>query len=269
MANWFGILRQVQQIILDLVYPRLCVSCRQPGAWWCQSCIATIEYFPAPRCIKCDLPIPKISRTMRCQTCERQPIAYLDGIRTVAPHKDPLRRAIHALKYDGRQEIEQRLGLLLVECWRARGRVQIDGLLPVPLHPNRQKERGFNQSERLANVMSQHLVVPLCDHILIRTRDTASQVGLSGQERLQNMGNAFVASPQAAGKRWLLVDDVCTTGSTLMACAYALRKQNAQAVWAITLTRPFYDYESQRWQDEPPSQAKISQQTSIWEWNND
>lgn len=268
MANWFGILWQVQQIILDLLYPPSCVCCRQAGAWLCLACVAAIEYFPAPRCIKCDLSIPKISQTMLCQTCERQPMLYLDGIRTVAPHKDPLRQAIHALKYQKQPEVALRLGWLLVECWRTRGGFQIDGLLPIPLHANRQQERGFNQSERLANVMSQHLATPLCDNILIRTRDTASQVGLSRQERLQNMGNAFVASPQAAGKRWLLVDDVCTTGSTLMACAHALRTQGAQAVWAITLTRPFYDYQSQRWQDEPPSQAAATEQTSIWEWNN-
>ncbi len=267
MTNWLHLLRQVQKIILDLIYPPRCAGCHEPGAWLCQACIAKIEYFPAPRCIKCDRPLPEVIASTLCQTCDRQPMPYLDGIRTIGPHKDPLRQAIHALKYEKHQDMALRLGWLLAVCWKERAGFKIDGLLPIPLHPNREKERGFNQTERLAHAMSQHLMVPLYDDLLIRTRDTTSQVGLSREERLINMGNAFVASSQAAGKRWLLVDDVCTTGSTLMACAYALRVQGAQAVWAITLTRPFDDHQNSRWQDHSPVEAMTKNNMTIWEWD--
>lgn len=268
MSNWLRPLRQVQQIVLDLVYPPSCVCCGEPGAWLCQGCVSTIEHFPTPHCIKCDLPLPMRSSTMLCERCERQPMPYLDGIRTLGPHTGALRQAIHAFKYEKHPELALRLGWLLVEAWQERARFQIDGLLPIPLHPDRERERGFNQSERLAQLMSQHLNTPMCDNILTRTRNTLSQVGLSGSERQQNMKDAFVASPQAAGKRWLLVDDVCTTGSTLMACAYALHRQGAQAIWAITLTRPFYDHKRERWDDDLEPETATNQQPSIWEWNN-
>ena len=266
--KWFGRLRQIQQILLDLIYPPSCACCGEPGAYLCDDCVGTIEYFRTPRCIKCDLPLPKNSSTMLCGRCERQPMPYLHGIRRLGPHKGSLRQAIHAFKYEKHQELAQRLGWLLVEGWRERARFQIDGLLPIPLHPAREQERGFNQSECLAQVMSEHLTTPLCSDILTRTRNTTSQVGLSASERQQNMQGAFVASSQAAGKRWLLVDDVCTTGSTLIACAHALHKQGAQAIWAITLSSPSYNHERQRWEDEPLPHETANQQPTIWEWNN-
>ncbi|MGH2543928.1 MAG: ComF family protein, partial [Ardenticatenaceae bacterium] len=115
----------------------------------------------------------------------------------------------------------------------------VDGLLPIPLHSMRLRERGFNQSALLAEVMAAALLYPVRDDLLWRERATAPQVGLKPEERQRNVQGAFRAVPDAAGGAWLLVDDVCTTGATLEASAHALRAQGARAVWAITLARPF------------------------------
>jgi ComF family protein len=108
----------------------------------------------------------------------------------------------------------------------------------VPLHPDRQRERGFNQSDLLAHAMADPLGLSVRADLLQRVRPTRPQVGLARQERLQNVADAFRARPEVEGGRWLLVDDVCTTSATLEACAQALRLRGAGAVWAITLARP-------------------------------
>ena len=259
----FSYLKQVGQIILDLIYPPSCVNCGEAGACFCDACIAAVARFPEPRCIRCDLPLLSYPVTL-CEDCERGGMIYLEGLRVIGPHQEPLREAIHLLKYESHQGVARRLGWLLATCWQERATITIDGLLPVPLHPDRQRERGFNQCALLAEAMSIHLAIPMNEGLLTRIRDTRSQVGLSQGERLQNVAGAFVASPEVAGKCWLLVDDVCTTGSTLMACAQALHAQGARAVWAITLTRPFYGKAKK---GSVAQMAPIGDKT-IWEWDN-
>ncbi len=170
-------------------------------------------------------------------TCQRQR-SYLDGMRVVGPHVAPLRVAIHALKYEWRSDLAAPLGTLLAGRWEDAAGSDVDGVLPVPLHASRQRERGFNQSRLLAEVLTIRLEFPLHVELLWRERATIPQVGLNWQERRQNVAGAFRAAPAVAGGRWLLVDDVCTSGATLEASAHALREQGASAVWAITLARP-------------------------------
>ncbi len=125
----------------------------------------------------------------------------LDGLRVVGPHAEPLRGAIHALKYDGYAALAAPLGALLASRWQERPGAAIQGLLPVPLHPDRQKARGFNQSALLARAMAGPLNVPLRDDLLWRERATLPQVGLSPKERLDNVAGAFRAAPGASGRQ--------------------------------------------------------------------
>ncbi|MDQ7031017.1 MAG: ComF family protein [Ardenticatenia bacterium] len=157
-------------------------------------------------------------------------------MRVVGHHTGALRRAIHALKYEGRTDVARPLGLLLAARWHHTG-VPVAGLLPVPLGAARLAERGYNQAALLAHEMGCVLKLPVLTGALHRVRETRPQVGLSQEDRLTNVRGAFQASPELAGKRWLLVDDVCTTGATLSACAQALLDCGATAVYAITLTR--------------------------------
>ena len=112
-------------------------------------------------------------------------------------------------------------------------------LVPVPLHEDRLRERGYNQSALLARAMADgEPALPVDEESLVRIRATASQTTLNRVERRANMAGAFACRDgRLAGKRVLLIDDVCTTGATLEACAVACRAAGAASVWGLTLTR--------------------------------
>lgn len=111
-----------------------------------------------------------------------------------------------------------------------------DVVVPVPLYPARLKERGFNQAALLARELAQQSGLAMNKQTLIRHRSTASQVGLDAEQRKENVRNAFRCTDDAlSGKRVLVIDDVCTTGSTLGACAAALHAGGADSVRALTL----------------------------------
>jgi ComF family protein len=119
------------------------------------------------------------------------------------------------------------------------GEIDVDVVIPIPLHPSRLRAREFNQSLLLADQLSQHLALPVSATNLVRITATDPQTALTRQARLQNLRKAFeVRRPQSlAGKRILLVDDVFTTGTTLNECAKTLRKAGSGPVFALTLAR--------------------------------
>ena len=112
-------------------------------------------------------------------------------------------------------------------------------IIPVPLHTSRQRERGYNQAAFLVTELAERAQMPMNEKDLVRTRATPPQVGLGANERKANVQGAFAWTGSALrGVGVLLVDDVCTTGATLEACALALRQSQAGSVWALTLARP-------------------------------
>ena len=144
---------------------------------------------------------------------------------------------IHKLKYEGMFGLGRPLADLMVEAW-LRWETAIDLIIPIPLHHERQKVRGYNQSELLAHHLSQKISLPMYANALKRIRHTKPQVGLSAVERSTNVQAAFAAKTEyVAGKRVLLVDDVCTTGATLAAAADTLLMNGAESVSAYCLAR--------------------------------
>jgi competence protein ComFC len=178
----------------------------------------------------------KASADRLCAQCRTNPI-QLDGIRSVAIHDGALRQAIHHLKYNHRRELATTLGRMLSTYWQ-KVNLPADLVVPVPLHAHRQKERGYNQAGLLARALTEHLPLALNETGLIRTRATPPQVGLGARERKVNVQDAFVwTGARLEGVCVLLIDDVCTTGATLEACALALRQAGAESVWALTLAQ--------------------------------
>ncbi|MBE7550212.1 MAG: ComF family protein [Anaerolineales bacterium] len=176
--------------------------------------------------------------TSVCKQCKNNPLQHLDGIRSAAQFEDnPIRPAIHFLKYRNHTAVASILATLLAAAYR-RYQLAVDVLMPVPLHAARFRERGYNQSELLASAMGHRLNLPVDTKALYRTRATKSQMTLGVHERHQNVAEAFACSHvDLSGQTVLLIDDVCTTGSTLDACAGALKKKGVAAVWGLTLAK--------------------------------
>ena len=170
-----------------------------------------------------------------CSQCRRRP-SSLDGILSTAVFAPPLRPAIHHFKYRNARGLAVPFGARMANTWHEAG-LHADLFAPVPLHAARQAERGYNQSMLLAMVLSKATGIPLAADLLVRQRATLPQTSLGWQKRHENVSGAFVCCGDPMGKRIVLIDDVCTTGATLEACADALKANGARDVWALTLAR--------------------------------
>lgn len=226
-------LQQIRQGLLDLLFPPRCVGCGRVGVQLCDSCRAELKPVLPPVCPLCGRPT---ARPQLCSRCRQSPL-QIDGVRSALYFDGALRAAIHALKYRRAQDLAGPLGEILGIYWRDHP-IPADVIVPVPLHPARERARGYNQSALLARGLSEAAELPVRKDLLARVRATAPQVELGAEARRENVRHAFhCATEAAAGLRVLLVDDVCTTGATLEACSQALRAGGASSVWALTLAR--------------------------------
>ncbi len=148
-----------------------------------------------------------------------------------------IRDAVHALKYDGLRAIAPALGRLMASH-PSLSRMDLDAIVAVPVHPRRLRERGYNQAGLLADEVGRRLSLPVAQRALRRVKDTPPQARTKDEAgRARNVAGVFEAGTGTEGKRLLLVDDVATTGSTVNACAAALRRAGAEWVGALVLAR--------------------------------
>jgi ComF family protein len=199
--------------------------------------------FP-PHCVVCEEPAPEAL----CEGCAARAarggegaidLPGFDGVAFVGGHEGPLREAILALKFGRRVVVAPSLGRLLATRLAAlQPEWRVELVVPVPSHPRRQRERGVNQTLLLARSLAKRAGLPLDAEALRRRRYTVAQLELTPQERIENLQGVFEAPDPARvrGRRVLLLDDVFTTGATLMDGARALRSAGAAAVYALTLS---------------------------------
>ena len=227
-------LPDLRQVILDLFFPPRCASCGRVGEWFCTACAARVQPLMPPLCAHCSLPI---SSGNLCERCRQEP-SSLEGIRAAVRYVEPLRAAILRLKFSGWQAVAEPLSDYLWQVWR-REPLPVDILVPVPSDKARLRARGYNQSALLARGLAKRIGKPVWEDALERTRSTARQVELTSAQRWQNVNGAFRcrSGVMVRGQSVLLVDDICTTGATLEACAATLRAAGARAVWGIALAR--------------------------------
>ena len=172
-----------------------------------------------------------------CPSC-RQLQTEIDGIRSPFRFDGVMRQAIHQLKYQNLKAISPCLAELLADYLQLNP-LPGEALIPVPLHPRRLKERGYNQSSLLARELGQLVNLPVIEDCLIRVKQAHPQVKAANvEERRKNVIDAFVCRDgKVTGKKVILIDDVCTSGATLESCAAALKSKGAISVWGLTLAR--------------------------------
>lgn len=243
---------------VDVVFPRRCAGCQ---IWsqelFCPACYHEAQPIITPFCIVCGKPFDTLAYSAaecaECRPSRTHGAPPFRALRAAYAFEGPMREAIHRFKYHGKTALAAPLAHLLHEYLRppARQRFPQDcglpcdefiALIPVPLHPWRRYRRGFNQSALLAGKLAQLLHIPTVE-ALRRTRYTTPQVGLSAKDRVDNVKGAFainkaiVARLKAQGGPVLLVDDVCTTSSTLRECAAVLKQGGIGEVYGLTLAR--------------------------------
>lgn len=212
----------------------MCASCGEPGYRLCQACQAKIQFIKGNRCHICGEPIRHAAEL--CERCQlRRP--PFTAVSNLAVYEGVIRDCVHALKYENNRGLGEFfsdwLAALVIEAgWSP------DLVMPVPLSTQRMTERGYNQATCIAKPLAARMGLRYHPFGLERTRDTLSQVGLSGEARRQNVVGAFHALPDVvADQRVLIVDDVMTTGSTLEACAVALADAGSREIFGLTLGR--------------------------------
>lgn len=232
-------LKSVYTFILDLIFPQFCVTCGREGNVWCEMCRAHVECASAPLCPVCFMRMPgNVHASHRARTELTKLIA--------ATTYDAVRAPLHLYKYQFVQIASEPLSTLfiktltpilaiaLTESHSRRGSWII---IPIPLHKRRKAWRGFNHAELLGEKISTHFNIPMLQ-ALTRTRYTTPQVELKGEDREENMRDAFSLSKNhksIKGKIVFLIDDVYTSGATMNEAAKVLRSSGAREVWGIVL----------------------------------
>jgi len=227
-------LTAIKGTVLDLFFPRRCVGCGREGNFICASCQRNIKRILPPVCPRCGRPQP--GGTL-CPSCINRQFD-VDGIRAPFRFEGVIREAIHQLKYRNLRDLSGRLAGLLGEYLR-KYPVPGDVLVPVPLHPKRLRERGYNQTLLLAKDLGKIIQVTVVEDCLIRTKYTSPQAKTeSVRERYSNVAGIFSCrNYDLRDKNVLLIDDVSTSGATIDACAKSLKASGAAAVWGLVVAR--------------------------------
>ena len=219
---------------LDLLLPPRCAGCHRVGTWLCVDCLELLPLVEPPYCTRCGEPVANGSQL--CSRCRTSPL-QVSPIRSVVYYEGVVQDAVRWLKYRGRTPLAQPLGELMAKYWE-KHTSPVDVVVPVPLHADRLNERGYNQAALLAFAFAGRVGLAVQEQALIRWRATGPQTDLSITQRGENVRDAFHCPDDSmAGRNVLLVDDVCTTGATLNACATALLAGGANKVQALTLAR--------------------------------
>src|SRR5208283_5622689 len=187
--------------------------------------------YSGPGCLICGLPMVSEYAT-HCETCIKTPPLF-SKIIYYGIYAGALRKAIHLLKFKGVKRLARPMAELLSEL----SIPEADGIVPVPLHSKKMREREFNQTALIGKHLSRQSGIPLLLDALKKDKATLPQTDVTGKERLKNVKNTFTADKSVTGLRLILVDDVITTGATVYECAKVLKKAGAESITVVALAR--------------------------------
>jgi len=232
---------------LELIYPPKCHICQNflpvnggGSNHICSECLGSLVRITSPLCPICGTPfVSRVEKDHLCGDCLRKR-PFFDALAAPLLYEGGVMEAIHQIKYSGRTYIAGSLGGLLLPFAKERfGDTNGALMMPVPLHPKRLRERGFNQSLVLARTIAIYLETDIDFLSLRRVRYPQPQTGLKKVERKRNVKGAFglAGRPNLKGRTVILVDDVATTGSTLNECAKVLKRAGCDKVFCLVLAR--------------------------------
>lgn len=226
-------LAKLRRTALELLFPSRCLGCGKEGSLICPACRGKLPGIALPICRCCGTHQPD---GKLCPTC----LSYrhdIDGIRSPFRFEGVIRQAIHQFKYNNLRYIAGSLAELLGN-YLTTNPIPGEVLVPVPLHSRRLRERGYNQSQLLANELGKLVGLPVIADCITRQRQAAPQTrATSVSQRRSNVVNAFTCRVALRDKKVILTDDVATSGATLDACATALKSAGASSVWGLTIAR--------------------------------
>jgi len=227
--------------VLNFLFPPFCPICgrklKERESLICERCYENIKTITPPFCKRCGAPLKKGEKG--CKYCSQENF-YFSTVRGLGFFTPPLSEMIHLLKYERKTKIAERLGILMGNLFRLDPALSDTNIiLPVRLHASRLRESGYNQSQLLAEEVSEITGKEIMNYVVIRKKPTKSQTTLSHKEREENLKNAFkVVSPESIfNKTILVVDDVMTTGTTLNELAKILKEEGAKQVYGLVLAR--------------------------------
>jgi ComF family protein len=233
VLTWRSRAKGLADSLLNFVFPPVCGACKKAGSLICENCQNQLQWVQKPLCARCGRPVP--TATDCCSVCQERPLP-LKQIRAAVLFAHPVSKLIHNLKYNGAFALAKPLAQMMADAWSC-WQLPIDLVMPIPLHAERQRKRGYNQSTLLMRDFCSTVALSYAEEGLQRARFTTPQVGLSAVERLKNVEDAFVTKIDVRGKHILLIDDVCTTGATMAAAATALHAAGARTVSGYCVAR--------------------------------
>lgn len=240
----FPLPRRVAEALLDVIFPRECPVCgNEPDEprfrFLSRQGISRLQFIGGTCCPRCGAPSPEITAIQgECVFCRERDF-HFGRSRSLVVFDAAARRIVHAIKYRSVHAAAADLAEAAADSEHFSAHLSGATLVPVPLFSKRENKRGYNQSRIFAEALSRRIAGTRCETLLARTRDTGTQTALGSDARRGNVRNAFSVPEKlkariSAETRYVLVDDVFTTGSTLSECARALKKAGAKIVDAAT-----------------------------------
>lgn len=242
------IVKKTKGFILDTLFPIHCISCDQEGFFICETCFSKIELLDFQVCPQCEKLITE--KGAPCEFCKKNQPPLNNLVAATKYTANNLSRLVHLYKYSFATDLRVPLGKLLARIILKNNLPLPDLIVPVPLHRRRLRWRGFNQSELLAKYIADNLTpgfsIPVFSDLIVRQKYTPPQMKIGKYaDRRENMREAFAINKKTAGslagKRILLIDDICTTGATLSECAKVLKQGGAKRVMAAVIARQEFE----------------------------
>lgn len=230
------------ETLLDFVYPRniYCILCdeaieKTDSYSLCTDCREEVKFITSRFCEKCGKPLEPMYLPQKCPDCIQNVHYFTKGFSCVE-YDDKIKKLVYDLKYYKKRYLAYHMAEMMTARFVKLGWDKPDVIIPIPLHPRKERERGFNQSSLIAKYVGELIDVPVECKIILRTRETETQNKLNKEERKENLKNAFqmIENQKFTNKKILILDDIYTTGSTIDACAKELGKAKPKEIKFMT-----------------------------------